>query len=69
MLVLTRKAGEKIVIDENVLIEVLEIQGNRVRIGIQAPRGVTILRQELLVEKSNELPKVEQNDAQLAVVS
>ena len=35
MLVLTRKAGEKIVIDESVVIEVLEIQGNRVRIGIQ----------------------------------
>jgi carbon storage regulator len=69
MLVLTRKAGEKIVIDENIVIEVLEIQGNRVRIGIQAPRGITILRQELLLEKNNELPKVEQPAAQLAIVS
>ena len=69
MLVLTRKAGEKIVINDNVVIEVLEIQGNRVRIGIQAPRGITILRQELLLEKGDELPKVEQPAAQLAVVS
>ena len=69
MLVLTRKAGEKIVIGENVVIEVLEIQGNRVRIGIQAPRGITILRQELLLEKGDELPKTEQSAAQLAEVS
>jgi carbon storage regulator len=51
MLVLTRKVGERIVIDDNILIEVLEVQGNRVRIGIQAPQGVTILRQELLAGK------------------
>ena len=69
MLVLTRKAGEKIVIDESIVVEILEIQGNRVRIGIQAPRGIAILRQELLLEKSNELPKVEQTDAHLVAVS
>jgi carbon storage regulator len=69
MLVLTRKAGEKIVIAENVVIEVLEIQGNRVRIGIQAPRGITILRQELLLEKSDDLLASEQPTAQLAIVS
>jgi carbon storage regulator len=51
MLVLTRKAGERIVIADNVIVEVLEVQGNRVRIGIQAPQGVTILREELLVGK------------------
>jgi carbon storage regulator len=51
MLVLTRKAGERIVIDDNIIVEVLEVQGNRVRIGIQAPQGVTILRQELLTGK------------------
>lgn len=53
MLVLTRKAGERIVIDDNIIVEVLEVQGNRVRIGIQAPQGVTILRQELLAGKAN----------------
>lgn len=58
MLVLTRKAGERIVIDDSIVVEVLEVQGNRVRIGIQAPQGVTILRQELLTgkePKANEL--------------
>jgi carbon storage regulator len=48
MLVLTRKTGERIRIDHDIVIEVLEIQGNRVRIGIQAPSGVAILREELL---------------------
>lgn len=52
MLVLTRKPGEKIVIGDNVVLEVLEIQGNRVRLGIKAPQGVTILRQELLAGKA-----------------
>jgi carbon storage regulator len=52
MLVLTRKAGERIVIDNSIVVEVLEIQGNRVRIGIQAPSGVTILREELITGKT-----------------
>jgi len=54
MLVLTRKAGERIVIADNVVVEVLEVQGNRVRIGIQAPQGVTILREELLTGKAGQ---------------
>ena len=57
MLVLTRKAGERIVIDDSIVVEVLEVQGNRVRIGIQAPQGVTILRQELLTRRQPEAPK------------
>jgi carbon storage regulator len=49
MLVLMRKPGESIVIDAEIAVEVLEVVGNRVRIGIQAPGGVTILRDELLL--------------------
>jgi carbon storage regulator len=48
MLVVTRRTGERIVIGTTIRVEVLEVSGSRVRIGIQAPRGVTILRQELL---------------------
>jgi len=47
MLVLTRKAGEKIVIDGNIEVTIVEIQGNRVRLGIKAPDSVRILRFEL----------------------
>lgn len=47
MLVLSRKVGEKLVIDGNITMEVLKIQGNRVTVGITAPADVKILRGEL----------------------
>jgi carbon storage regulator len=47
MLVLTRKPGEKIRLGSEITVTVLEINGNRVRIGIDAPDRVTILRCEL----------------------
>ena len=56
MLVVTRKIGERIVIDGAITVEVLEVLGNRVRIGIQAPRQVTILRQELLLRGAPATP-------------
>ncbi len=48
MLVLTRKAGEKIVIAGNVTVTLLSCEGERARIGIDAPREVTVLRAELV---------------------
>jgi carbon storage regulator len=48
MLVLSRKIGERIVINDNISVEVLQILGNRVRLGITAPVGVPILREELV---------------------
>lgn len=47
MLVLSRKKNESIFISENVRIEILKVSGNTVRIGIQAPRDVKVLRGEL----------------------
>jgi carbon storage regulator len=47
MLVLSRKAGEKVVIDGNITVEIVRIQGNRITIGIEAPADVKILRGEL----------------------
>ena len=47
MLVLTRKPGEKIVIEGGIVVTVLQIEGCRVRIGIEAPEDVRILRGEL----------------------
>ena len=58
MLILTRKADEHIRIGPDVTISVFEIEGNRVKIGIDAPRGVKILRSELEDRSSD--PKVEQ---------
>ena len=50
MLILTRKVDEAIVISDDITVTVLEISGERVKLGIAAPREVSILRQELLEE-------------------
>lgn len=53
MLVLSRKTGEGIALDQDIEIEVLAIEGDRVRIGIKAPKEMRIFRKELLVETIN----------------
>ena len=47
MLVLSRKKDEKIIIGDNITIMVIEIRGDKVRLGIEAPREVTVHRQEV----------------------
>ena len=47
MLVLSRKVGDKLVIDGNITVEVVKIQGHRLSLGIVAPSNVKILRGEL----------------------
>jgi carbon storage regulator len=47
MLVLTRRVDESIAVGENILITVLGIEGDRVKIGISAPRDIPILRHEV----------------------
>jgi len=48
MLVLSRKVGERIVIDDNVTVVINRIVGNRVSVGIEAPTDVRIVRGELV---------------------
>lgn len=48
MLVLTRKVGESLVIGDNVVVTVVALKGGQVRIGIEAPRDISIQRDELL---------------------
>lgn len=47
MLVLSRKAGESLVIGNDVVVTVLEVRGDLVRIGIDAPRSVSVNRKEI----------------------
>lgn len=47
MLVLSRKKNESIVINDEIIITVVEIQGDKVRLGIQAPREVPVHRSEV----------------------
>ena len=55
MLVLTRRAEEKIKIGDNIVISILGIEGANVKIGIDAPKEVTILRMEVFeqIQKEN----------------
>jgi len=50
MLVLSRRVGESVVIGDEVTVTVLEVRGDVVRIGIDAPRSVSVHRAELLQE-------------------
>jgi carbon storage regulator len=52
MLVLSRKIGERIIINDAITVEVLQIVGNRVRLGVTAPDGIPIMREELLTSAS-----------------
>ena len=50
MLVLTRKSNQSIMIGDDIEVSVLAIMGEKVRIGIQAPRSVPVFRREVYVE-------------------
>lgn len=54
MLVLTRKEGEQIKIGENITLTVVRVSGNKVRLGIDAPPDVLVVRTELGVENFKE---------------
>ena len=57
MLVLSRQVDESIIVNDNIIITVLAIEGDRIKIGIDAPRDIPILRQELW-QAINEQEKV-----------
>ena len=57
MLVLTRKLDESIIVGENIEIKIIEIRGDQVRLGIDAPRSVSIYRKELY-EKMKEMKEI-----------
>lgn len=65
MLVLSRRAGESIVIGDDVTISILEVRGDVVRVGISAPRSVAVHRAELLeaLEASNQEAASPSDDA------
>ncbi len=53
MLILTRKKGEAIAIGDNIQIQVLNVKGGQVRIGIDAPRDVRVNREERIEPEDN----------------
>ena len=55
MLVLSRRVGESVVIGENVVVTVLEVRGDVIRVGIEAPREIQVHRSEVYtaIEEAN----------------
>jgi carbon storage regulator len=54
MLILTRRVGEAVVIGEEVTVTVLGVKGNQVRIGVNAPKSVSVHRDEIYERIKNE---------------
>jgi carbon storage regulator len=54
MLVLTRKKNESLILNENIEITVLGIDGDQIKLGIKAPKEVQILRKEIVIKTENE---------------
>jgi carbon storage regulator len=54
MLVLTRKSNQSIMIGDNIEVSVLSIMGEKVRVGIQAPRDIPVFRKEVYLEIQQE---------------
>ena len=53
MLILTRRVGETVVIGEDVTVTVLGVKGNQVRVGINAPKNVSVHREEIFERIKN----------------
>jgi carbon storage regulator len=47
VLIITRRAGERIMVGDDIVLEVMEIAGSSVRIGISAPRSIPVFREEI----------------------
>lgn len=63
MLVLARKVGQRIKIGDNIVILVIEVRGDQVRLGVEAPRSIPVHREEIWVqlqaEKNAEVAEAE----------
>jgi carbon storage regulator len=66
MLVLTRKVGEQIVIDDNIILTIVAVDGNKIRLGIQAPKSVRVDRAEVHQRRLNEEARVSDRELVLA---
>lgn len=62
MLALTRKKGEAIILNNNIELTVLEIKGDQVKIGIEAPKSIPIFRKEVYLQIQEENKKAMASD-------
>ncbi|URJ43472.1 carbon storage regulator CsrA [Paenibacillus polymyxa] len=70
MLVLTRKKGESIVIQNDIVITVLSVDGDTVKIGISAPKDIDIYRKEVFeaIQQNNQIAVMDSNAIQNAML-
>ena len=54
MLILTRRVGESLVIGDEITVTVLDVKGNQIRLGIAAPKDVSVHREEVYVRVQEE---------------
>jgi carbon storage regulator len=67
MLVLSRKEGERLIIGDNITLVISKVVGNRVTIGIEAPKDVKVMRAELAAETKEPLPRPERKPRSTAI--
>lgn len=63
MLVLSRKVGQALIVGNDIVIRLLEIRGQQVRLGVEAPADVSVVREELHKEVAEENQEAVQADA------
>jgi carbon storage regulator len=65
MLIITRRPGEKVMLGDDVVIEVIEVSGSSVRLGIDAPQSVPVYREEIWRAVRDENAAAAKADAEL----
>ena len=67
MLALSRKKGESLVINNNIEVTILEVKGDQIKLGIKAPREISIYRKEVYeqIQESNKAAMTEQTPEDL----
>ncbi len=54
MLILTRRVGENVIVGDDIVISIIEVRGDAVRVGIQAPKSLSVHREEVWLELRRE---------------
>lgn len=69
MLIITRKADEKITIGDDIVVTIIEVKGSLVKLGIEAPKSVSIHRQEIydkILEQNIKASEIDETDLAIA---